>query len=698
MQNHQQPDREQFRWIHFTDLHWGAKEQQGCWPSVKNALREDLAKLRVTLGGGPWDAVFFTGDLTNRGTEKEFDALNQCLNELWELFADQDSKPCLFPVPGNHDVCRNPHPSAAHKGLCKDGLDDPDIQDGIFEGDDYKNNEYFAVIHQAFAHYQNWRAQCPYLPQADMTAGRIPGDFSYSIKIGARTIGVVGINTAFLHLEGGDKKGKLDVHPGQWLALCDGDPPQWYQDRDLCIVLSHYPRDWLNAAGQSVFNEMSPGQWFAFHLCGHMHENRATEERVSGAARTRTTIQSQSLFSREPYEAWRNGEAEKKYDRKHGYSVGLISFERENAWLRHWPRAAVKKQDGNWRFERDASYYLEKDEGTQASSMPLDRQPPSGGYATGEAGNNDDSTRTTPSEGKTPTPLVERIRQVIGELLERPGGQLLVRTLPTQRTSITPYSDIVAVLTGDDTLAAICLLHQATEEYLKAANPDDDKVILWETAVNMVCWLLLLTIDDEQALKLSRDFSEGSPTLQIQVPVETECAVEIFSSWVDGVPVRAKYNTASKRVEYGGGLKPSLEEGFTKEDTLYGITKLIWATVYPERNIPGAFTEKHYARLNAKLKHRRRVRKGHYIAIPSFNKEHLITREVHTQLRNKQHLPDLTIFYFGIAGEESLLLLGGDSEEDLQIHVEDFLKLKTLLLPPKEPSVTRQENTNPLTL
>jgi hypothetical protein len=53
-------------WLHLSDLHQGIAGQPWLWPTVREELFKDLTKLYKKAG--PWDVVFFTGDLTQKPT------------------------------------------------------------------------------------------------------------------------------------------------------------------------------------------------------------------------------------------------------------------------------------------------------------------------------------------------------------------------------------------------------------------------------------------------------------------------------------------------------------------------------------------------------------------------------------------------------------------------------------------------------
>ncbi len=72
-----------FSWLHLTDLHFGLTGQDCRWPNLRQPFLEDLFELHQRCG--PWDAVFFTGDLVQKGVAEEFTALQtHVLDELWQ--------------------------------------------------------------------------------------------------------------------------------------------------------------------------------------------------------------------------------------------------------------------------------------------------------------------------------------------------------------------------------------------------------------------------------------------------------------------------------------------------------------------------------------------------------------------------------------------------------------------------------------
>ena len=92
-----------FNWLHLSDLHWGCPSQKGSWPEIRRRFFESLHILHEKCG--PWHAVFFTGDLVQKG--QDFQQMEeQTLVPLWGEFRKLGSTPVLLAVPGNHDLER----------------------------------------------------------------------------------------------------------------------------------------------------------------------------------------------------------------------------------------------------------------------------------------------------------------------------------------------------------------------------------------------------------------------------------------------------------------------------------------------------------------------------------------------------------------------------------------------------------------
>jgi len=345
-----------FSWLHLTDFHYGLKGQDCLWPTLREPFLDSLAGLHERCG--PWDAVLFTGDLVQSGETAQLERMQaEVLDPLWEKLRELGSGDAvLLAVPGNHDLYR-PNPRE----------DNPAI-DTLLEADGFQRIEakfwdqpaggYRRVIKDAFAAYSQWWDKAPHRP-AGVKAGALPGDFSATLPAGGRRIGIVGLNTTFLQLAGGDYEGRLVWDARQLHAVCDGAVDTWSKQHDVCLLLTHQGPDWLTPEAQEHGDsEIAPAGRFAAHLFGHQHETKITYIRRGGSRHAVRLCQGCSVFGMEKY-----GDPPRTR-RDHGYAAGRIDLGEAEAHLRLWPLLATKKT-GRWRFIPDHDHAeLDDDQGT----------------------------------------------------------------------------------------------------------------------------------------------------------------------------------------------------------------------------------------------------------------------------------------------------------------------------------------------
>lgn len=351
-----------FSWLHLTDLHFGLKDQDFLWPNLRQPFFDDLAKLYERCG--PWDAVLFTGDLVQSGKSEEYREMQaKFLDRLWqELYKLGSGGAKLVAVPGNHDLYR-PRPED------DDAAADTLLESGGFERIkakfwDQSTGSYRKVVSNAFAAYSEWWQQAPHRPPI-LKSGILPGDFSATLETrGGRSIGVVGLNTAFLQLGNGDYKGRLVWDARQLHGVCEGGADVWRQSQDACLLLRHHGPDWLtDEARQQGEAEIAPAGRFAAHLFGHQHETKFTYLSRGGSLHVSCHCQGISVFGME-----KCGEPPKA-ERAHGYAAGRIEFGDDEASLRLWPRIATNKT-GPWRFIPDQEHAeLLDDQGSHPETL-----------------------------------------------------------------------------------------------------------------------------------------------------------------------------------------------------------------------------------------------------------------------------------------------------------------------------------------
>ncbi len=350
-----------FAWLHLTDLHRGMSTQNWLWPNVRAAFHDDLARLHELCG--PWDVVFFTGDLTQKGTAAEFELFEQTIAQLWERLAKLGSTPVLLAVPGNHDLARPNKLESVHK-LLASWVNNPDAHEELWTDEASESRVAIATMFAAYSAW--WAKRVETLPGGwELRPGLLPGDWSLTIPHGDRKIGVVGLNSSYVQLAEGEFEGKLHLDLRQFHAACGDDGPQWVEQHDISLLLTHHGHDWLGPQGREHLRDEIdvPGRFVA-HLFGHMHEPRQVVI-AEGGSRPRRRWQGPSLFGLE----WFGN----KCERLHGYTAGQIEFGENHGRVRLWPRRAVKSSSGERSFGPDRDSTLEFDNGTRAERIELVR-------------------------------------------------------------------------------------------------------------------------------------------------------------------------------------------------------------------------------------------------------------------------------------------------------------------------------------
>ncbi len=321
--------------MHVSDLHVGMTNQGWLWPALKKAFLDDIRNLHRKVGA--WDIVVFSGDLTQRASEPEYQSLTEILKEIWSVFGELGFKPMLFPVPGNHDLTRPSAFNAASKILGQ-WWTASDIQEAFWksEGAEYRN-----LISATFKNYTDWLANLEShgIPLPKLQSGKIAGDISAIANVQGNSIGLIGLNSSWLQLSEGDYKGKLHVDTRQLLAVTNDDPDVWCSKNNFNLLVTHHPADWLGSLSQVHWrSEIFTHSRFDCHLHGHMHEPNTTNISEGGFA-SRRSKQAASLFGLEAIE--RSG-----IKRIHGYSVFNLTETPSGRRIIHWPRKEHTGIDG----------------------------------------------------------------------------------------------------------------------------------------------------------------------------------------------------------------------------------------------------------------------------------------------------------------------------------------------------------------
>lgn len=342
--------------LHLSDLHLGLERQGTLWPSIRDKFYEDLRKYHSV--SGPWHLLLFTGDLTQRGASEEFDGVDKILGEILAELRKLGSEPLVLAVPGNHDLVRpRPQDEPHLLSTLKRWGEDPEVDELIWKEDSTAS----LLLKTAFQNFVQWSDRWFKKQEnifINLHRGLLPGDFSVSIPFGEHSIGIMGLNSAFLQLDGREYRGRLVIDPKQFHRACKGnDGSVWARRHTLNLLLTHHGPEWLRAASREAYEaDMYVPDRFLAHLHGHTHENTQTTE-ARGGTQPRRVMQARSMFGLETF-----GE---KQSRSHGYSILRLSLlGEEKCELRHWPRCASLNAGGSWSFHVDTAIEHETDSGT----------------------------------------------------------------------------------------------------------------------------------------------------------------------------------------------------------------------------------------------------------------------------------------------------------------------------------------------
>lgn len=334
------------RWLHISDLHSGLQDDGFDRNHAYELFLEDVTELSNRIGS--IDVVFFTGDLTQAGTEAEFEEFDRrCVEPLLQAL----NKPRLFAIPGNHDLA---WPTSKADIALAATLQNEETQKELWQEGTGNEAELTALINDRFAGWEGWwrkrRPDC-------VRPGWLPGSYLADFEVSGLRIGIAGLNTAILQLGPGIEQGTLAVHKRQLTACGGGAISEWLDTQDISLLLTHHPPDWLtlHARRESLEQAMQSTR-FDLHLFGHMHESQSTQV-VRGGGIPERTLQAPSLFGLE----YTSHESGNRVDRRMGYTVGELRSVDGQFHLSLWPRQAIRGQDRNWRFVSDRSYRLQDD-------------------------------------------------------------------------------------------------------------------------------------------------------------------------------------------------------------------------------------------------------------------------------------------------------------------------------------------------
>lgn len=343
-----------FSWLHFSDIHVGQDGQAQLWPRASTVLLDDLETAHRKTGG--FDCLVFSGDLVQKGSAREFDEFDKVLGNILNRLGDLGKRPPVITVPGNHDLSRpdrfNPF-AMTFASFWKD----TEFREVIWKAD----SKYLSFLNSVFQNYSDWRSRAieKGFHLAPVMQGLLPGDASYLLDTAAGRVGLIGLNSTWLQLGGGDYHGELHVDARQLLTITEQGPDEWTRANEINLLVTHQPATWLHRDSPASWDaDLNPAGRFDLHLFGHMHEPDVTSI-AHGGGPARRSVQAASLFGLEKY-----GEG---HTRIQGYSANRIILDRKHRRFTLWPRRLVTVSGGRMKLVPDTSQEI--DENTGALSI-----------------------------------------------------------------------------------------------------------------------------------------------------------------------------------------------------------------------------------------------------------------------------------------------------------------------------------------
>lgn len=333
-------------YLHLSDLHIGDKHQRGLISRTKKVLFEDISFIINKLEA--LDVVFFTGDFVQKGSEDEFTLVEEFLKELWCIFQSHGHNPYLLCVPGNHDLERFHDQSDPTQKVLANWINEDIKEEYFWNGP----NCYIDFLNKRFENYLNWYKKTSIRKPDNLNWGYLPGDFYTSFEINNTKLGVVGLNSTFLQLDGRDATKKLGIYIKQIDYLFKGKYTEWLDEHNISILLTHHSPDWfepkaLEEYGQEIYCSNS----YLENLCGHMHEPLYITSSINGFPSKRYFI-TPSLFGIEMYKD--------KASRIHGYTAGIYNIQPSGIEKTIWPRKSIITSNGI-KIAQNEEFNLDKD-------------------------------------------------------------------------------------------------------------------------------------------------------------------------------------------------------------------------------------------------------------------------------------------------------------------------------------------------
>ncbi|WP_080747000.1 metallophosphoesterase family protein [Comamonas thiooxydans] len=339
-----------FNWLHISDLHAGQSTQDWLWPTLQSQFFSDIKRLINQVG--TIDLVIFSGDLTQSGSEDDFSELHKILIKIWAELKSLGSTPELFMVPGNHDLVR-PKAGNINALALKSWWTDGETKKTFWDSEDTTLR---TAVNSFFSNYKSFldKLTAENFPLVKTVPGILTGDSSGIIKKGEQRIGIIGLNSSYLHFSDTEKDPNLDIHVQQLMSVTKNNPDDWVKSNTINLLVTHHPVDWFHQSAREHFHsEINPPGRFTAHLYGHMHKQDILSLAIGGGTIKRS-FQAASLFGLRKI-------SHLNIDRSHGYSLNNLTINDGKGTIKIWPRTTQIVGSGSRKFVPDVTMDLDED-------------------------------------------------------------------------------------------------------------------------------------------------------------------------------------------------------------------------------------------------------------------------------------------------------------------------------------------------
>jgi len=237
------------RWLHLTDLHYGKSHY-----SQKLALESLVEAIAKEVQGYRFDVVAITGDISNSGLSRDFEAVRtNLLSPLYQIPELSAAK--LVIVPGNHDIdCSATTPSPwdtlGHR------------RQAAFFQETEEGQRVRESRSRGFLSFSEFLASTGGIgvdPIKEVSS-------STPLRLGSREFAIICVNTALFSDYEYDDRGKSPAPVESLRLRLQARAPD-----SIPIVFGHHPIDWFTQGSQRPLRALLRDH-NALYLHGHLHE------------------------------------------------------------------------------------------------------------------------------------------------------------------------------------------------------------------------------------------------------------------------------------------------------------------------------------------------------------------------------------------------------------------------------------------